>query len=97
MLTRAADTGHSNQHNAQGSASFWMCKVRCWRWLFGNIIPISRYTGQYQPDHSPSTYHILSQTWLGIGDVLSCGRKIPRFVPEILLIGTGGTSGPSLN
>ena len=21
--------------------SFWMCKVRCWRWLFGNQVPIS--------------------------------------------------------
>jgi hypothetical protein len=41
MLARAADTGHSNQHNAQGSTSFWMCKVRCWRWLFVNEIPIS--------------------------------------------------------
>jgi len=41
MLARAAGTGHSNQHNAWGSTSFWMCKVRCWRWLFGNQIPIS--------------------------------------------------------
>ena len=41
MLARAADTGHSNQHNTQGSTSFWMCKVRCWRWFFGNQIPIS--------------------------------------------------------
>ena len=40
MLARVADTGHSNKHNAWGSTSFWMCKVRCWCW-FGNKIPIS--------------------------------------------------------
>jgi len=28
-------------HNAQGSTSCWMCKVRYWRWLFGNDLPIS--------------------------------------------------------
>jgi len=33
MLAGAAD-----MHNALGSTSFWMCKVR---WLFGNKIPIS--------------------------------------------------------
>ena len=22
--------------SALGSTSFWACKVRCWRWLFGN-------------------------------------------------------------
>ena len=26
---------------AVGGTSFWMCKVRCLRWLFGNKIPIS--------------------------------------------------------
>ena len=41
ILARAAGTGHSNYHNAQGCTSFWMCKVRCWRWLFGNKIPVS--------------------------------------------------------
>jgi len=25
----------------KGSTSFWMCKVRCWRWLFSNKTPIS--------------------------------------------------------
>ena len=40
MLARAIDTGHS--HNAQGSTSIWMCKVRCWRWWFGNNIPNSQ-------------------------------------------------------
>ena len=25
----------------QDSTSFWMCKVRCWRWLSGNKTPIS--------------------------------------------------------
>ena len=40
MLARAAVTGHIDWHSAQGSTSFWMCKVRCWRWLFGNNIPI---------------------------------------------------------
>jgi hypothetical protein len=29
----------------QGSTSFWMCKVRCWRWLYDNKIPISLFTG----------------------------------------------------
>ena len=33
----AADTGRSGQHNAQGSKSYWMC----WRWLFGNEMPVS--------------------------------------------------------
>ena len=37
---RAADTGHSNSHNAWGSTSFRMCKVRCWRCLLGNKIPV---------------------------------------------------------
>ena len=27
--------------SSQGSTSFWMCKARCWRWLFGNEIPMS--------------------------------------------------------
>ena len=27
-------------HNAQGSTPSWMCKVRYWRWFFGNRIPI---------------------------------------------------------
>ena len=25
----------------KGSTSFGACKVRCWRWLFGNRIPVS--------------------------------------------------------
>ena len=25
----------------QGSTSFGACEVRCWRWLFGNEMPIS--------------------------------------------------------
>ena len=40
MLARAADTGHNNWHDEYGSTSFWMCKVRCWRWLFGDKTPI---------------------------------------------------------
>jgi hypothetical protein len=28
-------------NKAQGSTSFWRCKVRCWRWLCGNNVPIS--------------------------------------------------------
>ena len=35
-LTRGTVT--STMRRAEG----WMCKVRCWRWLFGNKIPISR-------------------------------------------------------
>ena len=46
-LARAADTKHSNQHNAQGSTSFWACKVRCWRWL-----QILRARGQWQRSHT---------------------------------------------
>ena len=26
----------------KGSTSFGACEVRCWRWLFGNKIPVSR-------------------------------------------------------
>ena len=29
------------QHILLDSISFWMCKVRCWRWLFGSKIRIS--------------------------------------------------------
>ena len=36
-LARAADTGHSNSHNAQGRTPFW----KSWRWLFGDNILIS--------------------------------------------------------
>jgi hypothetical protein len=36
ILARVADTGHSHQHNVFGSTSSWICKVRGWRWLFGN-------------------------------------------------------------
>ena len=43
MLARAADTGHSNQ----GSTSFWMCKVRCWRWLFSNELTSSLRAGDW--------------------------------------------------
>ena len=25
----------------KGSTSFGACEVRCWRWLFGNTIPVS--------------------------------------------------------
>jgi len=41
LLATADDTGHSDKHNVQGNTPFWMCKVRCWRWLFGDQIPIS--------------------------------------------------------
>ena len=38
ILARVAGTGHGKWHNTWGSTLFWMCKVRCWRWLFGNTI-----------------------------------------------------------
>ena len=38
---RGIDTRHSNWHNWYGSTSFWMSKVRGWRWSFGNNIPTS--------------------------------------------------------
>ena len=28
-------------HTRKGSTSFGACEVRCWRWLFGNKIPVS--------------------------------------------------------
>jgi len=27
-------------HMRKGSTSFGACEVRCWRWLFGNRIPV---------------------------------------------------------
>ena len=28
-------------HFRKGSTSFGACEVRCWRWLFGNKMPVS--------------------------------------------------------
>jgi len=33
-------------HMRKGSTSFGACEVRCWRWLFGNKIPVSLHVGQ---------------------------------------------------
>jgi len=51
---RAADTGHSNQHNAQRSTSLGMCKVRCWRWLFGNNTNLSAFRQDLGESCSPN-------------------------------------------
>ena len=40
VFTDQAETGHSGLHIAMGSTSFWMGKVRCWRWLFGENMRI---------------------------------------------------------
>ena len=58
-LARAADTGNSNKHNAQESESFWMCKVRCWRWLFGNKIQISLVSSMRPPDRVARSHNLM--------------------------------------
>ena len=51
-----------------GSTSFWMCKVQCWRWLFGNKKPISlqcckgRSGGRYFTCVSLILFHPLAPT-----------------------------------
>ena len=57
-LTRGTVTSTMRRAaHPEGSTSFWMCKVRCWRWLFGNKIPISgvglRHDGASTLNHAP--------------------------------------------
>ena len=46
---------------------FWMCKVRCWRWLFGNEMPISlslRRESSARSAHVPgrrATHHLIQR------------------------------------
>jgi len=68
-----------------------MCKVRCWRWLFGNKLPISLWPGAailargvQRSKMLPALFDTLSTRKEGVLLICPDGRSASAFVSLLL-------------
>jgi len=66
----------STEGAGQDSTSFWMCKALCWRWLFGNKIPISLQ--EQVPNQAGGVSTVLVSLSLRLKDLLGPVTRVKK-------------------